>query len=205
MGKPKYKKLVIGIDQSYKQSGISIGVDNKLIKVTSTSYEALETRSQKRKHLSNIIYHILKKNSHKASEVVIIVERIRTFSNFGGEKSKGGFGGLKPEYLKMTGALIACIVDVAAEFNVPVYSVDTRAWKSRVLGNSKAKQKNGKRDAKSEAVDFIQSLGFDLFVREKKTGKNKGEKIFDDDAADSGCICLYGFLPKSAQNLKLEE
>jgi hypothetical protein len=203
----KHDKIVIGIDQSYTGSGISIGIDGKLVKVTSTNFEGLEHRSDKRKHLRNIIYRLLSKATREASQTIILVERIRTFSNFGNKQKKGGFqtNGLKPDYLKMTGALVAMIVDVAREFNVNVYSVDTRAWKSKIVGSSKARKKKGKRDAKSETVEYVQKLGFDLFIREKKVGKNKGEKIYDDDAADSACICLYGFLPKSKQNLKLEE
>jgi hypothetical protein len=147
---------------------------------------------------------VLKKAVREASEVIVICERIRTFSNNGQQRK--GFGkkqaqGLNPNYLKMTGALVAVIVDTAEEYNVPVYSVDTRSWKSKIVGSSKAKVSKGKRDAKSQTVDFIQAKGFDLFIRTDKNGKD----IFDDDAADSACICLYGFLPSSKQNLLLEE
>jgi hypothetical protein len=200
----KHKKIVIGLDQSYTRTGISVGVDGKLKLVSSTDYKGLESRSQKRKEVSRILTRLLKQATQQASEVVVICERIRTFSNDGNNK-KGGFSGLKPDYIKMTGALVGSIVDTAAEFNVEVFSVDTRSWKSKIVGNSKAKIVNGKRDAKSETVNFVQSLGFDLFIREKKVGKNKGEKLYNDDAADSACICLYGFLPKSKQSLKLEE
>lgn len=199
--KYKYNKIVIGIDQSYTRTGISIAADGKLLKVSSIDFRNTSLPSEKRKKLSRVIHYILSKNHHKAKEVIILCERIRTSSNFGNKKDFG----LKPHYLKMTGALIACIVDTAYEFNVPVYSVDTRSWKSKIVGSSKAKIKNGKRDAKSDTIKFVQKLGFDLFVRYKTTGKNKGEPIYDDDAADSACIALYGFLPKNQQMLKLEK
>lgn len=203
MGEKKYNKIVIGIDQSYTRSGISIGIDGELKKVSSVSYKGLETRSQKRRELRRVINHLLKQATSMATEVIVICERISTFrKSFG---SKGNQQGSNPKYLKMTGALVATIVDIAAEYDVPVYSVDTRAWKSAIVGSSKAKKKNGKRDAKGETVKFVENLGFNLFIRTKKTGKNKGEKIFDDDAADSACMCLYGFLPKSRQKLLLEE
>lgn len=198
----KYNKLVIGVDQSYTASGISIAIDGKLVKVTSTDFKGCKNNTEKRKHLSNIIYRILEKNAHKASETLILIERIRTASNFG---KKNDFG-IRPDYLKMTGALVASIVDTAYEFNVPVYSVDTRSWKAQVVGNSKArKDKDGNRDAKGETVEFVQSLGFDLYVRDITRGKNKGKPIYDDDAADSACIALYGFIPKGKQRLKLEQ
>lgn len=199
----KYNKLVIGIDQSYTRTGISVGTDGKLKTVSSIDYKGLGSRSQKRNELRRVLTNLLNKIKNRASEIVILCERISTFrKSFG---SKGNQQGSNPNYLKMTGALVAVIVDVAEEFGIKVYSVDTRAWKSKIVGSSKAKVKNGKRDAKGDTVNFIQGLGFDLFVREKKVGKNKGEKMYNDDAADSGCICLYGFLPKSKQNLKLEE
>ena len=203
----KHKKIVIGIDQSYTASGISIAIDGRLIKCTSTSYKGLGTNSEKRLHIRDIIGRLLNKASQKAHETIIICERIRTFSSFGkqGFKKGGPPQGLNPGYLKMTGALIATVVDIAFEYGVKVYSVDTRSWKAQIVGSSKARQTKGKRDAKSETVEFIQKLGFDLFVREKSRGKNKGEKIYDDDAADSGCIALYGFLPKAKQSLLLEK
>lgn len=199
----QYKKIVIGIDQSYTRCGISIGFDGKLKKVSSISYKGLETRSEKRRELRRVLSHLLKQCTERATETIIICERISTFrKSFGNNKNQQGSN---PSYLKMTGALVATIVDTAGEFDVPVYSVDTRAWKSKIVGSSKARKKKGKRDAKSQTVEFVQNLGFDLFIREKKVGKNKGEKLYDDDAADSACMCLYGFLPKNKQKLLLEE
>ena len=208
--KKKYNKIVIGIDQSYTRTGISIAVDGELKVVSSIDYKGLSSRAEKRNALRGTLGIIISKNAHKANEVVILCERVRTFSKSFGKKGSanqdnaGGMG-LNPGYLKMTGALVATIVDVAFEYGVNVYSVDTRSWKSKIVGNSKARIRNGKRDAKSETVNFVQGLGFDLFVREKKVGKNKGERLYNDDAADSACISLYGFIPKNQQKLVLEQ
>lgn len=198
-----YDKIVIAIDQSYTRSGISIGMDGELKKVSSIDYVGLKTRSEKRNEIRRVLSNWIPKALSMATEVIIIVERISTFrKSFG---SKGNQQGSNPNYLKMTGALVATIVDKASEYGVSVYSVDTRSWKSKIVGSSKSKQKDGKRDAKGDTVKYVESLGFDLFVREKKTGKNKGERLYNDDAADSACMCLYGFLPKSKQILQLEE
>lgn len=203
----KAKKIVIGLDQSYTATGIGIAVDGILFKCTSTEYKGLETRSEKRREIARILNTILTKNAEKADEIVVICERVRTFSkSFGSKKAGGNEQGSNPKYLMMTGALVATIVDTAALHGIDVYSVDTRAWKSKVVGNSKARtDKKGNRDAKSETIEFIEKLGFDMFMREKKTGKNKGERIYNDNAADGGCIALYGFIDKKLQNLKLEE
>jgi hypothetical protein len=196
----KYKKIVIGVDQSYTKTGISVCIEGKLTKVKSIAYKGLKSHSEKRKEVSRVIGILLRQATREAQETIIICERIRTFSNFGNNKRKGG--GLSPNYLKMTGALIACIVDTAFDFGVKVYSVDTRAWKSKVVGSAKArKDKDGKRDAKGETVEFIQRKGFNLFIRTNKNGVD----LYDDDAADSACIALYGFINKSDQRLKLEE
>lgn len=198
----KYKLIVIGIDQSYTRTGITIAGDNKLLKVTSTNYKGLKSKSQKRKHINSIIRKLLIQTQSRAHQTIIICERIRTFSQSFGTKGKGNQQGLNPNYLKMGGAMVAGMVDTAEDFEVPVYSVDTRAWKSKIVGSSKArKTKEGKRDAKSETVEFIQRLGIDLFLRTNRNGVD----VFDDDAADSACIALYGFIPKKLQNLKQEE
>jgi hypothetical protein len=190
------KKLVIGIDQSYTKTGISIAINGKLKKVTSNGFKGLKTRSKKRNELRRVLTALLKQSKERGYETVILCERIRTFN----QAQKGR--GLNPAYMQMTGALVATIVDTAADFNVEVYSVDTRAWKSKVVGNSKArKTKDGKRDAKGETVKFIINKGFDLFIRTDRNGND----IYDDDAADSACIALYGFIPKTQQRLKLEE
>jgi hypothetical protein len=203
-GKMKYQKLTIGVDQSYTKTGISICADNKLLMVKSIAFKGLKTRTEKRNELRRILTKLISKAAKMAHQVIILCERIRTFSNNGAQR-KGFKGkqpqGLNPNYLKMTGALVSVIVDTSFNFDVPVYSVDTRAWKSKIVGSSKARKVKGKRDAKSETVDFIQNLGFNLFIRTNKNGKD----IFDDDAADSACIALYGFIDQSQQRLTLEQ
>lgn len=197
----KYEKIIIGIDQSYTKTGISVCADGKLLKVKSINYKGLKTRSEKRRELRRVLTLLINNCSRQATETTIICERIRTFSKSFGSKGKGNSQGLNPNYLKMTGALVATIVDAASEFNVNVYSVDTRAWKSKVVGSSKAKKTKGKRDAKGDTVKFVQKLGFNMFIRTNKNGVD----IYDDDAADSACIALYGFIDKKQQRLTLEQ
>lgn len=203
----KYNKIIIGLDQSYTNTGISIGADNKLIKVTSTNkFKGLKTKTQKRNYIRDVLHKILQQNVGKAKRTYIYVERVRTFSQ--GKKGKDGNNeqgyGLKPGYIKATGALIATIVDVAAEYGVKVYSVDTRSWKSKIVGTSK----NATDDKKLETAKFVKELGFDVRKRDKDGNikrNKKGEVVYDDDASDSACICLYGFLPMRMQNLMQED
>jgi len=207
---PMYKKLSIGIDQSYQRTGISIAADNKLLVVRSINFPGCKNKIEKRLYITEKLSKILKTNRGKAEEMLILVERIRTFSQ--GPKQEQGFG-LRPDYLKATGALIGTIVDTAYQYNIPVYSVDTRSWKSKILGNSKTdavKYKSFEKPEKAAAILFVQNKGFDVAMRNKdgslkihKKGKNEGKVYYDDDAADSACIALYAFVNK--QNLKLEE
>ena len=178
------KKLVIGIDQGYTRTGISLAADGELKTVRSLAFKGARSKSEKRKILKGTISHILKKNAYKASECIILVERIRQFS-YGAKSGKNNKAFTNINYIKAVGALIGAIVDIAVEFDVEVYSVDTRSWKSKVVGTSKSKGE----DKKHETVEFVKKLGFDV-------GK-------DDDAADSACIALYGFV--ADQKLKKEE
>lgn len=200
----KYNKLVIGIDQSYTRTGISIAGDGALLKVSYIPFTTSECHSEKRKKVRNKLTQIIKLNQHKAKQIIIIVERIRQFSS----------GTLSMSYIKSTGALIGCIVDVASEFGISVFSADTRSWKSQVVGTSvpKANKYNVdpkkwptiayllKRDDVNEA-DLLVPVG----KRSKKFAKKIGEVkyCYNDDAADSACIALYGF--SKGRSLKKEE
>lgn len=194
-----YKKIVIGIDQSYNNCGISIAADGRLVKVTSLPLSSYQNNSEKRKALKNKLIHVIEKVNCRASQMVIICERIRTFS--------GGF--LSTDYIKSTGALIACIVDVAYEYDIPVYSVDTRSWKSAIVGTSKP---DASGDKKAPTIRYVKNLGFEdsILIPVKRKRKGSFERdgvhyIYNDDAADSACIALYGFLAPSKQSLKEEK
>ena len=199
-----YKKLVIGIDQSYTRTGISVAGDGKILKVGYISFEPSECHSEKRKKVKDKLTKIIKINKSKASQMVIIVERIRQFSG----------GNLSMDYIKSTGALIGCIVDTASEFDIPVYSADTRSWKSQVVGTSVPKANKYNVDPKKwPTIEYLLKRKdieeHDILVKVGKRSKKfakviKGEKYcYNDDAADSACIALYGF--EKGRNLKKEE
>lgn len=114
---------------------------------------------------------------------------------------------MSTDYIKQTGALIATIVDVAYEHDIPVYSVDTRAWKSAVIGTSKPEDGN----KKLPAINYVRKLGWEdaILIPIKKKRKDSFEKdgkhfAWNDDAADSACIALFGFTPGYKSKLKEE-
>ena len=197
------KKIVIGIDQSYKNTGVSIAVNGKLKNVSSIWLDKFNTNSERRKELRLRLDRLFKKMALKSVqssyELVIIIERIRLQSK----------GFLNMDYIKSIGALNAIIVDTANEYNIPVYSVDTRSWKSQVVGTSKPmKNKYGVPEEKWPTMKYVWKLGWKnclMYEVSNQCKKNiyivDGKKYrWNDDAADSACIALYGF----ANNQKLE-
>ena len=63
-----YNKLVIGIDQSYTRTGISLAGDGRLLKVSYISFEPSECHSEKRKKVKGKLTQIIKLNKHEAKE-----------------------------------------------------------------------------------------------------------------------------------------
>ena len=202
------KKIVIGIDQSYKNTGISICVDGELTNIRSVHLKSLKTNSDRRKHLSGKLHSLFSKVQYRAKydsvEVWVIIERIRLRSQ----------GFLNIDYIKSIGALNALIVDIASEYDFPVYNVDTRAWKSAIVGTSKPQNnKYGIDPEKWPTIKYICSLGFEDKIRipvesiRKKKGVVEKDGLrftYNDDAADSACIALYGFIPEKRQKLEAE-
>jgi len=154
--------IIIGIDASYTRTGISIAKEGKLLAVRSIKFKKIKGKPAKRANVrEKLTKYILKYNPE-----MIVVERTRQFST--GDKPF-----IAMNMIKTGISMLTTIIDVAYENNIPVYSVDTRAWKSAVIGTSKPK--GG--DKKLPALEYIKSLGFEVYD--------------DDDAADSGCIALF--------------
>lgn len=188
-----YKKIVIGLDQSYKNTGISIAADGQLKKVSSIMLEKCKDNSERRGVLAKKVDAALTSVCSKSDNVVCIIERIRLRSS----------GFLNIDYIKSIGALNATIVDVCKRHNVPVYSVDTRAWKSQVIGTSKPKSnKFGVPDEKWPTVEWCIRQGFEKSIlipiqtrKTKGTFMVNGQKyMYNNDASDSAGIAMYGFL-----------
>ncbi len=192
----KYKKIVIGVDQSYKNTGISIAADGELKKVTSIRMEKLKNNSKKREKLRATLEKVIKANKGKSDELILIFERIRLQSK----------GFININYIKSMGALDSIMIDVCDNHEIPVYSVDTRSWKSRVVGTSKPmKNDYGVPDEKYPTIVFVKDKGFEESILIEITGRKlkgtferDGKRWqYNDDAADSAGISLYGFLDDS--------
>lgn len=202
--------VVIGIDQSYTRTGITILQDKKILRMKSINFEECKNNTEKRLAIYTYLEIIFKRRLKKQIEqndVIIITERIRLRSQ----------GFLSEAYIKSTGALIATIIDVARLYNVPVYSVDTRSWKGQIVGDSKPLQNPyGINPEKYRTILYMRDKGLLKYIAEEYKGRGKkgvinvkidGEKVpckINDDMADSYCIAMYGYLPKTKQKLKEE-
>lgn len=189
----KYKQLSIGIDQSYKNCGVSISADGQLLKVTHIKLEQCRTNTDRRRLLKAYLDNMLKAITTKADSIICIIERIRLHSQ----------GFLNIDYIKSMGALNAVIVDIMDEYDIPVYSVDTRCWKSQVIGTSKPKDNNlGVPKEKYHTVEWCIKQGFENSVlRTVKGRKVKGtftrngiRYMYDNDACDSSAISMFYFV-----------
>lgn len=192
----KYNKVVIGIDQSYNNTGISIVADGNIMKVKSLHLDTYKSNSEKRRALANTLDGLLKVVCPKAKETICIIERIRLRSQ----------GFLNIDYIKSIGALNSIIVDKCHEYCVPVYSVDTRCWKAQVVGTSKPMaNKYGVPEEKWPTVKWLLNQGWENSILIKVEGrKTKGtfvrdgqKYMYNNDAADSAAIAMFGFIGDS--------
>lgn len=201
--------VVIGIDESYTRTGITVLEDKKLLKMYSVNFDGCKNNYDKRKDLRSVLESILNEllREYKPIEIKCIIERIRTFSG----------GHMSSKYLITTGGLIVIILDVFLAHNIKVYSVDTKAWKNAVIGTSKPKEnKYGINPNKYPTILYLKQKGLLKYIAEEYKGRGKkgvinvkigAEKVsckINDDLADSYCIAMYGFIPKTKQKLKEE-
>lgn len=206
-------KIVIGIDQSYARTGVTILEDKKILEMHSVNFDGCKTNTEKREYLGCYLESLF--DNYNLDNVTVITERIRLRSQ----------GFLSEAYIKSTGALIAIIIDVFATYDIPVYSVDTRSWKSQIVGNSKPLDNPyGINPEKYRTICYLRNKGLLKYIVKEYKGRGKkgiidvkmevtegGKKVkkkvpceINDDLADSYCIALYGYLPKTKQKLKEE-
>lgn len=193
-----YSKIVIGLDQSYARTGYSVCIDGVVKAASFVRFDKAKNNTEKRfavrAKLIDIYVALLKKGYSQGNDdkFMIVVERIRQFSkNF-----------ISMPYITSTAAMIGLIVDWSYTHQIPVYSVDTRCWKSRVLGSSTSAGEQGN---KSSSVKHAIKLGFESKVVTVKTLKNGKQIIkYNDDVADAICISEFPFLNSDKKLLKLE-
>ena len=148
---PSNPATVIAIDQSYVRVGIGIAHNGELIKVE--SFPMPKDKKNARQTLARLI----KRLEERYQPEYFIVERVRLWSG----------NHIAIQTIIALSQLVTTIIDAT---DLKIYSVDTKSWKSRVLGTANA--------TKDDAVGHMRGLGFEV----------------DHDAADAGCMALYAYV-----------
>ena len=187
----KKDKVVIGIDQSYQDTGITVTINGKVKAVTDCYTANCKTNTEKRYMLGNKLKQVIEFVIHKGYnpinpniEIICVIERIRLRSQ----------GFLNINYIKGIGALNALIVDKMLQYHIETYSVDTRAWKSTIIGTSKGMENNlGIDPKKYPTILWCKKQGYEKHILEPATDKKQkgvieknGKRfIYNDNKADS--------------------
>lgn len=202
--------FVLGIDESYANTGMSITYGNpfygyKTVASVNLISDAAKDKNEYRTLLLDEICMLLDKHKDKSNgtiECITVVERIRQFSR----------GFISIDYIKSMGALIAYIIEASSQFVMPTFSVDTRCWKSTVVGNSKPMVNSFHvAPEKYPTLDYVVKHGMKGFVF-NEVSEEEGKKLLshknpknifksasgkyvhvDDDKADSICISRFIF------------
>lgn len=190
------KEMVIGLDQSYTDTGLCIAVDGVPKYAESISFGDAKSKTDKRKAILKRLRAFYRRFEGKY-DISIVIEAVRLFS--------GSEPHISTAYIFSTCALIGSIVDLADELGISVYWVETRSWKKKVLGSSKPsgrKLKGVKDPKKVDSVLYAVSIGFkDVISYEVEKGRNKGQRRYNDNIADAICIAIAGFDKKIIKNL----
>lgn len=205
-------QIVIGIDQSYKCTGMAtvwqqdygdefgedwaywnVGKYYLMDKKNNGSQTKIEARMMLKEKLEGCISDAVSMKGIQPEDVCVIFERVRLFSN----------GYIHQSYIEDMSMMVGMITQTCFELGVDCYSVDTRAWKSKVVRTTKSKDNDCFVNPKKyPTVEYIISIGEEDFIREylpEKTRKKKflvdnGRKfIYNDNVADAICIAQYGF------------
>lgn len=190
----RYDSIVLGIDQSYERCGMSIAADGKLIAVSSIDLGRFKTKTEKRRAVAQAVRLQAQRIAVRGADPICVLERIRTFSQ----------SFISVPYIQSMGAMNATIVDTCSDYGVPVYSVNTKTWKSYVVGTSQ-KQENdfGVPPEKWPTVEWCINMGFEDSIKiqlPEKSRRTKGTFLmdgvryeYDNDAADSAGIAMFPF------------
>lgn len=190
-------KVVIGIDQSYKKTGVAVYIYNSETKKgrfwhTYAITPNKRAKARKRAVIAASVEGLLRLLRRKCVDVWICFERPRLFSK----------GHISSSYLLSIGALNGAIVDVAGTREVPCYSVDTRAWRRAAVGTCKRKDNDkGIPPEKYYTVKHFCKTGYKRRLIRRAAD---GSKIFEHDIADAMGIAVAAARLEGSALLRLE-
>ena len=198
----KYKLSCVGIDQSYKRTGISVSCDGTLKLVRSYDLHKM-SKHDARAMIASRADAAVKSALSKSEHVVVLLERIRLFSQ----------QFISMPYIMSMGMMNGAVYDgLACSYKdfmesgkLEIMTVETRAWKKAVVGTTKgAANDYGVPENKWPSVMWLSDNypEFEESFLHKSKSKKKTKSNFeiddcfyeyDDDAVDSACISLFPF------------
>lgn len=198
----KYKLSCVGIDQSYKRTGISVSCDGTLKLVRSYDLHKM-SKHDARAMIASRADAAVKSALSKSEHVVVLLERIRLFSQ----------QFISMPYIMSMGMMNGAVYDnIASHFKdemesgkLEIMTVETRAWKKAVVGTTKgAANDYGVPENKWPSVMWLSDnypKFEDSFLHKSKSKKKTKSNFeidgcfyeYDDDAVDSACISLFPF------------
>ena len=110
---------VLGIDPSYKQTGFAVIENKELIYSTSLDLKDVKNKKEKREWVKNTLGRI----ETRFFPDKIVIERTRLFSR----------GIISAKTIIALASLIVAVIDAS---DLDVYSVDSRSFKAKVIGNA---------------------------------------------------------------------
>ena len=194
-------QLVIAFDQSYTRTGIAIGLNGKIIRASSITFNTKHDNIQKRQFLRNTIEEIMRDtiqyiNENNLKDVHKITVTERNHHRF------------KLPIVRCA-ELTSLIVDCMDRYNIQVYSMSPTSWQSDIVNAPKDEHKKYADEIKPKKMPTIKFVEENLGIgcqEITKDGKikldKKGRIVYNDDMADAVCMCLYAF--KKGSKLKLE-
>ena len=139
-------KYSIGIDQSYRRTGIAVAGKGKIVLAESIDFGKV-SKYQKRLMVTTRLEELIE----EFKPGVVIVERVRQFTG-------GNNAYLSMNMIKAGTELLTSICDTAYDNDVSVYSVDTRSWRKQVVGSAVTKGE----DKKRSTMEFVKEQGFNV-------------------------------------------
>ena len=206
------EKYIIGIDESYNRCGITLMCDKVIVELISVDFKNCINNTEKRSEVKKVLTRMCREYRLDKRNCDCIVERIRLFSQ----------GKISESYIMATSGLVSSIIDTVSDYGIKTYSVNTKTWKSAIVGNSKPlNNPYGINPEKYRTILYMRDRGLLHHIAEEYKGRGekgviwanrtltdgKKEKVrvkINDDLADSYCIAMYGFLPENKQKLKEE-
>lgn len=192
------KKAIIGIDQSYTDTGIAIAAGGKILTAISLPLYWQANDTIKRNVLKDKLVDAINMCRDKKKDPIVYIEAVRINQ-----------GQTTFDYIKRAGAMESIIIDTCFYYNVDCRSVASNSWKAGILGSrKKVENEKGIAPEKYMAYKYTCRIGCDRYTlmecgdrtRKYVSLNSNGKKLkYNDNVGDACCISLYGCLPEEKQ------